>query len=122
AKALAVLDAAFHELRRLGDPAAGAVHDHGEVGGRFPTLASASFMYVRLAVVARVGAQRSAPTAPTASSPRLRITCSSVMTPLPMRGSFPLKPYSAYCLMNRTPCAATKTAQTASTLRLIWVR
>jgi len=32
------------------------------------------------------------------------------------------KPYSAYCLMNRTPCAATNTAQTASAFRLICVR
>ncbi len=90
--------------------------------GVLPTLASASFRYVRFAGVVRVGAQISAPTVPTASSPRLRMTCSSVMTPLPISGSFPFNPYSAYCLMKRTPCAATNTAHTASAFRLICVR
>jgi len=79
-------------------------------------------MYVRLAGFGSVGAQRSAPIVPTASSPRLRITDSSVITPLPMSGSLPFSPYSAYCLMKRTPCPATNTAHTASTFRLICVR
>ena len=44
------------------------------------------------------------------------------MTPLPMSGRRAFSPYSAYCLMNRTPWAATNTAQIASTSRLSWVR
>ena len=52
---------------------------------------------------------------PMASSPMPRSALSSVMTPVPMRGTLPFRGESAYCLTKRTAWPATKTAHTAST-------
>jgi len=64
--------------------------------GVCPSFASASRMKAWFAALCSVGLQISAPVTPSASSPMVRSTCSSIITPEPISGT--RGPCSRYCL------------------------